>query len=103
MQGTAERPRLAVYPSLQHFEAQIIDDFEQKTLFGVSTKSREFQDKVKLKQWGNVEAASLLGKWMAEKAKDKGIARVVFDRAGFLYHGRVKAFADSARDSGLQF
>jgi large subunit ribosomal protein L18 len=103
VQGTAQRPRLAVYPSLQHFEAQVIDDFDQMTLLGVSTKSREFQDKTKLKQWGNVEAASLLGKWLAEKAKEKGIQRVVFDRAGFLYHGRVKAFADSARDSGLQF
>ena len=103
VQGTAERPRLAVYPSLQHLEAQIIDDFEQTTLLGLSTKSKDFKKKSGLKQGGNVKAAVDFGKFVAEKAKEKGIQKVVFDRAGFLYHGRIKAFADAAREQGLSF
>lgn len=103
VRGTAERPRLAVYPSLQHFEAQIIDDFEQTTLLGLSTKSKDFKKKYGLKQGGNVKAAVDFGKFVAEKAKEKGMQKVVFDRAGFLYHGRVKAFADAAREQGLSF
>ena len=103
VQGTAERPRLAVYPSLQHLEAQLIDDFEQTTLLGLSTKSKDFKKKSGLKQGGNVKAAVDFGKFVAEKAKEKGIQRGVFDRAGFLYHGRIKAFADAAREQGLSF
>ena len=103
VQGTAERPRLAVYPSLQHLEAQLIDDFEQTTLLGLSTKSKDFKKKSGLKQGGNVKAAVDFGKFVAEKAKEKGIQKVVFDRAGFLYHGRIKAFADAAREQGLSF
>ena len=103
VQGTAEGPRLAVYPSLQHLEAQLIDDFEQTTLLGLSTKSKDFKKKSGLKQGGNVKAAVDFGKFVAEKAKEKGIQKVVFDRAGFLYHGRIKAFADAAREQGLSF
>ena len=101
--GNSERPRLSVYPSLQHLEAQIIDDFEQTTLLGASTKSKDFQKKSGLKKGGNVAAAVSFGKFVAEKAKEKGIQKVVFDRAGFLYHGRIKAFADAAREQGLSF
>ena len=101
--GTPERPRLSIYPSLQHIEAQVIDDFDQKTVFGVSTKDKDFQKKSGLKVFGNVKAAQVFGKFMAEKAKAKGIQKVVFDRGGFLYHGRVKAFADAVREGGIAF
>ncbi|OIO39500.1 MAG: 50S ribosomal protein L18 [Candidatus Omnitrophica bacterium CG07_land_8_20_14_0_80_50_8] len=103
VRGNANRPRLSVYPSLQHFEAQIIDDFEQKTLAGFSTKAKEFKKISGLKTGGNVAAALCFGKFVAEQAKAKGIKQVVFDRGGFLYHGRVKAFADAAREQGLSF
>lgn len=101
--GTAERPRLAVHPSLNHFEAQIVNDFDQKTLLGFTTKSKDFQKQANLGHYGNVEAAVRFGKFVAEKAKAKGIEKVVFDRGGFLYHGRIKAFADAAREQGLSF
>ena len=84
-------------------EAQIIDDFGQKTLVGFTTKAKEFQKVYGLKTTGNVEAASRFGKFVAEKIKQKGIEKVVFDRAGFLYHGRVRAFAEAAREQGLSF
>ncbi len=84
-------------------EAQIIDDFDQKTLFGATTKAKDFQKASRLKTGGNVKAAVQFGKFVAEKAKEKGISKVVFDRAGFLYHGRIKAFADAAREQGLLF
>src|SRR3989338_1414424 len=98
VQGTAQRPRLSVYPSIQHMEAQIIDDFDQKTLFGVSTKAKEFKTNSGLKACGNVKAAVSFGQYVAQKAQEKGIKKVVFDRGGFLYHGRIKAFADAARE-----
>ena len=101
--GTAERPRLSLHPSLKHLEAQIIDDHEQRTLLGVSTKAEEFQKAFKLKQAGNVAAAVNFGKFVAKKAKEKGIQKVVFDRGGYLYHGKIKAFADAARQEGLSF
>lgn len=101
--GTAERPRLALSPTIQHMEAQIIDDFAQKTLFGASTKAKDFQKAAGLKTAGNVEAAVHFGKYIASKAKEKGISKVVFDRGGYLYHGRIKAFADAARENGLSF
>ena len=101
--GTSERPRLCLSPSLQHMEAQFIDDFEQKTLMGVSTKSKEFHKSSGLKRGGNVQAAVKFGKHAAEKAMAKGIKKVVFDRGGYLYHGRIKAFADAAREQGLSF
>ena len=101
--GTPERPRLCLSPSTNHLEAQVINDFDQKTVFGLSTKSEEFKKKSGLKSTGNVKAAEAFGKYFAEKAKAKGIDKVVLDRSGFLYHGRVKAFAEAARAQGLSF
>lgn len=99
--GTAERPRLNVFRSLNHIYAQVIDDEQGHTLVAASTLSPEL--KGKLEQTGNVAAARQVGLLIAEKAKAKGITRVVFDRAGYLYHGRVKALADGAREGGLEF
>ncbi len=101
--GTSERPRLSIYPSIKHLEAQIIDDFEGKTLLGATTKAKDFKKQSGLDTGGNVEAAVKFGKFVALKAKEKGIAKVVFDRGGRLYHGRIKAFADAAREQGLSF
>lgn len=101
--GTGERPRLCLSPSINHLEAQIINDYDQKTLFGLSTKSEEFKKDSGLKSGGNVKAAQAFGKLFADKAKTKGFDKVVFDRSGFLYHGRVKAFAEAARAQGLSF
>lgn len=101
--GTNDRPRLCLSPSLLHMEAQFIDDYEKKTLVGVSSKAKEFQKAAGLKAAGNVAAAVKFGKFAAEKAMAKGIKKVVFDRGGYLYHGRIKAFADAAREQGLQF
>ena len=101
--GSAARPRLCVAPSLQHMEAQIIDDLEQKTLLGLSTKAKEFKKVFGKDSAGNVKASVVFGKLVAEKAKAKGIQKVVFDRGGYLYHGRIKAFADAAREQGLSF
>jgi large subunit ribosomal protein L18 len=103
VRGTAERLRLSVYPSSKHFEAQFINDFEQKTVMGFTTKSKEFRGEARLKSFGNIEAAVKFGKYVALKAREKGIQKAVFDRGGFLYHGRVKAFADAAREGGLSF
>jgi large subunit ribosomal protein L18 len=103
VRGTTERPRLSLYPSLLHLEAQIIDDFQEKTLVGFTTKAKDFKKTSGLKSGGNVKAAVVFGKYVATKAKEKGIQKVVFDRGGFLYHGRVKAFADAAREQGLAF
>jgi len=97
LSGTAERPRLNVYRSLNHIYVQVVDDQKGETL--VSASSLE----LKLKSGGNVAAAKEIGKAVAEKAVAKGIKRVVFDRGGFLYHGRVKALADAAREAGLEF
>jgi large subunit ribosomal protein L18 len=99
IQGTTERPRLSIFKSLNHFHAQIIDDLEGKTLLGFSTQSKDFPAKDR----GNVKGAHQLGKLVAEKAIQKKIVAVVFDRGGFIYHGRVKAFADGAREGGLKF
>ena len=101
--GTAERPRLSLHPSLKHLEAQMINDYDQKTLLGVSTKTEEFQKASKIKGGSNVAAAVNFGKFVAKKAKEKGIQKVVFDRGGYLYHGKIKAFADAAREEGLSF
>lgn len=101
--GTPERPRLCLSPSINHLEAQVINDYDQKTLFGISTKSEEFQKKSGLKSNGNVKAAEAFGKYFADQAKAKGISKVVLDRSGYLYHGRVKAFAEAARAQGLSF
>ncbi len=101
--GTPERPRLCLSPSVNHLEAQIINDYDHKTLFGTSTKSEEFKKKAGVKHTGNVKAAEAFGKFFAEQAKAKGFEKVVLDRSGFLYHGRVKAFAEAARAQGLSF
>jgi large subunit ribosomal protein L18 len=95
MAGTGERPRLNVYRSLNHIYAQVIDDQTGQTLVSASS--------IKMKTGGNVAAAKEIGKAVAEKAVEKGIKKVVFDRGGFLYHGRVKALADAAREAGLEF
>ena len=99
--GTAERPRLAVFRSNNHMYAQIIDDTVGNTLVAASTLDKDVKDK--LEKTNNVEAAELLGTVVAKKALDKGIKEVVFDRGGFIYHGKVAALADAAREAGLQF
>ncbi len=102
--GTEERPRLCVFRSLKNLEVQLIDDMKSITLVSASTRDTEFKEtNKKVSYGGNVEAAKALGAFFAGKAKKKGVTRAVFDRAGYLYHGRVKAFADAARESGLQF
>ncbi len=99
--STHNRLRLCVHRSLNNIHAQIIDDIQGKVLFGISTLDKSL--KSKMKSGGNVVAASLLGEFLAIKAKEKGIQRVCFDRGGYLYHGRVKAFAEAARKGGLEF
>jgi len=99
--GNAERPRLFVFRSLRHIYAHLIDDTQGKTLLTVSTLSPEL--KGKLKTGGNLEAAKIVGKLLGEKAKEKGITKVIFDRGGYKYHGRVKALAEAAREAGLEF
>jgi large subunit ribosomal protein L18 len=96
--GTAERPRLAVFRSVAHIYAQVIDDGAGKTLVAASSV-----DKGGKTSGGNVAAAKAIGKLVAERAKEKGIKAVVFDRGGYQYHGRVKALADAAREAGLEF
>ena len=93
--GTAERPRLNVYRSVSHIYAQVIDDAAGVTIASAST--------IKTKTGGNVAAAKEIGKTIAELAKEKGVTKVVFDRGGYLYHGRIKALADAAREAGLEF
>jgi large subunit ribosomal protein L18 len=100
LQGTAERPRLNVYRSLSHIYVQVIDDMNGKTLVSASTAEGKKADR---RTGGNVAAAKAVGKTIAERAKAKGISKVVFDRGGYIYHGRVKALADAAREGGLQF
>jgi len=95
--GTAERPRLAVFRSIKHIYAQVIDDRTGTTLASASSAEKGAGN------GGNVAGAQAIGKLVAERAKEKGISTVVFDRGGFLYHGRIKALADAAREAGLQF
>jgi large subunit ribosomal protein L18 len=99
--GSQERPRLCVFRSARHIYAQIIEDVTGTTLVAVSTVSKDVGGD--LQGSGNVEAAKLIGKTIAERALAKNITQVVFDRNGFLYHGRVKALADAAREAGLSF
>lgn len=101
IRGTTERPRLNVFKSAQHIYAQIIDDTTGTTLVSASTVQKEASDS--LNHYGNVEAAKRVGALIAKRALEKNIATVVFDRNGFLYHGRIKALADSARENGLTF
>jgi large subunit ribosomal protein L18 len=100
--GTAERPRLTVFRSLNHIYAQLVDDLTGHTLLSVSSRDGEVQSEVKAAK-GKVGGAKAVGKRLAVKAKEKGIQRVCFDRGGYLYHGRVKAVADGAREGGLNF
>ena len=99
--GTAERPRLAVFRSNNHMYALIIDDTVGNTLVAASTTEKEV--KAELKKTNDVEAAAYLGKVIAKRAVDKGITEVVFDRGGFLYHGKIEALAEAAREAGLVF
>lgn len=99
--GTSERPRLTVYRSLSNIYAQIIDDTKGVTLVSASTLQDGLKDQIE--KGGNVEAAKAVGRTLAEKAIDKGIKQVVFDRGGHIYHGRIKALADAAREAGLEF
>lgn len=101
IRGTAERPRLCVFRSLKHIYAQVIDDDVGHTLVAASTLEPAFRQTGKT--GGNIEAAKIVGGWVAQRAKEKGITHVVFDRGGNLYHGRVKALADAAREGGLEF
>jgi large subunit ribosomal protein L18 len=97
--GTAERPRLNVFRSLDHIYVQLIDDQAGKTLASASTSGKNSP----IKTGGNLAAAKEVGKLIAERAQAKGIKKVVFDRGGYLYHGRIKALADAAREAGLEF
>jgi len=101
VRGTAERPRLSVFRSAKHITAQIIDDVSNTTLVHASTNVKDVSDG--LKYTGNVDAAKAVGEVIAKKALEKNIKQVVFDRNGFLYHGRIKALADAAREAGLSF
>ena len=97
LRGSTERPRLAIYRSLNHIYAQVIDDLEGQTLVSASTTEKDLRGS----SGGNVDAARRVGKTIAERALAKGISSVVFDRGGYLYHGRIKALTDAAREAGL--
>ena len=98
MAGTPERPRLAVFRSLNHIYVQVIDDQQGHTLVSAASTEKDLKAK-----GGNMEGAKVIGKAVAERAQEKGIKKVVFDRGGYQYHGRVKALADAARQAGLEF
>jgi large subunit ribosomal protein L18 len=100
IRGTAERPRLNVFRSSRHIYAQIIDDVKGVTLAAASTLDKELDG---IENGGNVEAARKVGELIAKRAQEKGLKAVVFDRGGYLYHGRVQALADAAREAGLDF
>ena len=97
VRGSTERPRLAIYRSLNHIYAQVIDDEQGRTLASASTTEKDLRGAT----GGNIEAAQRIGRTIAERAQAAGIDRVVFDRGGYLYHGRVKALTDAAREAGL--
>lgn len=101
--GTTQRPRLCVRRSLNHIYAQIVDDVSGKTLVLVGTTGEDFRSKVSGQKLTKVEESKVVGQIVAEKAKGKGITTVVFDRKGYLFHGRVKALAEAARSGGLSF
>jgi large subunit ribosomal protein L18 len=98
--GSKERPRLAVFRSTRHISGQLIDDDNGRGLLGVSSSSASFRS---LKIAGNIEAAKAVGAILAEKAKELGIENIVFDRRGYLYHGRVRALAEGVREGGIKF
>ncbi len=97
--GTPERPRLNVFRSNKHIQAQLIDDVNGVTIVSASTKDKDFKGE----STSNKEAAALVGEMIAKRAADKEVTEVVFDRGGYVFHGRVKALADAARENGLQF
>jgi large subunit ribosomal protein L18 len=97
--GSGERPRLAIFRSVNHIYAQIIDDANGQTLASASSTEPDLRGK----SGGNIEGAKAIGKLIAERAKEKGISRVVFDRGGYIYHGRVRSLAEAAREAGLEF
>lgn len=99
VQGTSARPRLAVFRSLNHIYAQVIDDVNGVTLCSASSVEKS----AGIGNGGNIDAAKSIGKLIADRAKEKGINSVVFDRGGYIYHGRVKSLAEAAREAGLQF
>jgi large subunit ribosomal protein L18 len=101
--GTAARPRLVVYRSLNHIEGQVVDDVAGRTLVGLSTLAADVRTRKSSEGLSKTEASRAAGKALAEKAREAGITSVVFDRGGYLYHGRVKAFAEGAREGGLEF
>jgi len=101
LQGSGERPRLNVYRSLNHIYAQVVDDNTGKTLASASTT--QGKKKGEKRTGGNVASAKEIGKLIAQRAQEKGVKKVVFDRGGYLYHGRIKALADAAREAGLEF
>ncbi len=102
IKGTIERPRMVVYRSLKHIYGTIVDDTQGKTILQVSSLSKEIVDAVKATK-GKTNVSKVVGVALAKKALEKNIQQVVFDRAGHLYHGRLKAFADGAREGGLKF
>jgi large subunit ribosomal protein L18 len=102
VRGTTERPRLAIFRSVAHIYAQVIDDAKGETIVAASSSEKGSSPDMKMATGGNVAAAKEIGKRVAERAKEKGVTRVVFDRGGYLYHGRVKALADAAREAGLE-
>ncbi|NHN35155.1 50S ribosomal protein L18 [Paenibacillus agricola] len=101
IQGTALRPRLNIFRSSKHMYAQLIDDVQGVTIVSASTQDKELKDGIS--NGGNAEAARKVGSLIAERAKQNGVEKVVFDRGGYLYHGRVQALADAAREAGLEF
>jgi len=102
--GTKERPRLSVFRSMAHIYAQVIDDMNGQTLVSASTVEPSLKGALeKAARGGNVKGAEAIGKAIAERSIERGITRVVFDRSGFLYHGRIRAVADAARKAGLEF
>ena len=104
VQGTEARPRLTIYRSVAHIYVQVVDDMTGRTIASASTVEPAVKGTLaKAAKGGNIEGAKAIGKTIAERLLEKGVKRVVFDRNGFLYHGRVKAVADSAREAGLEF
>ena len=103
IQGTAERPRLVIFRSLKNIEGQLVDDDNSRTLLGLSTLAPEMKAFKAESRNPRVETAKEVGKLLAQKAKEAGMEHVVFDRGGYKYHGRVKAFAEGAREGGLDF
>lgn len=102
VKGTPDTPRLSIFRSSRHIYAQIVDDISSRTLVDASSVSRDLRPQLQGKG-GNREGAAFVGEWIAKRALERGISQVVFDRNGFLYHGRVKVLAESAREHGLKF